>query len=102
MDDEFGRAHGRTLTRDHVLFELGNRTAEQALADGEQLRTVWLALCDGAGRPAGAPLGPRASDARAAEPRGRSRAASGRTAKTGAATVGARQSVTCAGWLRGR
>jgi len=46
VDDEFGRAHGRTLTRDHVLFELGNRTAEQALADGEPLRTVWQALCE--------------------------------------------------------
>ena len=46
VDDEFGRAHGRTLTRDHVLFELGNRTAEQAIADGEPLRSVWLALCD--------------------------------------------------------
>jgi hypothetical protein len=45
VDDEFGRAHGRTLTKDHVLFELGNRTAEQAIADGEPLRTVWLALC---------------------------------------------------------
>ena len=46
VDDEFGRAHGRTLTKDHVLFELRNRTAEQAIADGEQLRTVWLALCE--------------------------------------------------------
>ena len=45
VDDEFGRAHGRTLTRDHVLFELGNRTAEQAITDGEPLRTVWFALC---------------------------------------------------------
>jgi hypothetical protein len=46
VDDEFGRAHGRALVRDHVLFELGNRTAEQALADGEPLRTVWLSLCE--------------------------------------------------------
>jgi hypothetical protein len=45
VDDEFGRAHGRTLTKDHVLFELGNRTAEQAITDGEPLRTVWFALC---------------------------------------------------------
>ena len=46
VDAEFGRAHGRTLVRDHVLFELGNRTAEQAIADGEPLRTVWFALCE--------------------------------------------------------
>jgi hypothetical protein len=46
VDGEFGRAHGRTLVRDHVLFRLGNRTAEQALEDGESVREVWFALCD--------------------------------------------------------
>lgn len=46
MDGEFGLAHGRTLVRDHVLFELGNRTAQQALDDGEEPRAVWAALCD--------------------------------------------------------
>jgi hypothetical protein len=45
VDGEFGQAHGRTLVRDHVLFELANRTAEQALADGEPFREVWFALC---------------------------------------------------------
>jgi hypothetical protein len=45
VDDEFGAAHGRTLVRDHVLFELGNRTGEEALADGEAIRDVWFALC---------------------------------------------------------
>jgi hypothetical protein len=46
VDGEFGRAHGRSLVHDHVLFRLGNRTAEQALADGEDTRDVWFALCD--------------------------------------------------------
>ena len=46
VDDEFGRTQGRTLVREHVLFQLGNRTAEQALADGETVRVVWLALCE--------------------------------------------------------
>ena len=45
VDHEFG-AVGRTLVGDQVLFELGNRTAEQALADGVEERTVWFALCD--------------------------------------------------------
>ncbi|MBT0773880.1 DUF3046 domain-containing protein [Kineosporia sp. J2-2] len=45
VDDEFGRAHGRTLVRDHVLLELGNRTAEQAMDAGEPYRDVWFALC---------------------------------------------------------
>ena len=46
VDDEFGRSYGRTLVRDHVLGGLGHRTAEQALAAGEDPRTVWFALCD--------------------------------------------------------
>jgi hypothetical protein len=45
VDEEFGRAHGRTLARDHVLMELGNRTAEQALEEGEPAREVWFTLC---------------------------------------------------------
>ena len=52
VDEEFGRAHGRALVKDHVLFELRNRTAEQALADGEPMRTVWFALCDAMDVPA--------------------------------------------------
>ena len=46
VDTEFGRAHGRTLARDLVLFQWGNRTAEQAIADGEPVREVWVALCE--------------------------------------------------------
>lgn len=46
VDDEFGRMQGRALVRDHVLGQLGHRTAEQALSDGEDARTVWFALCD--------------------------------------------------------
>lgn len=46
VDGEFGRAHGRHLVHDQVLFRLANRTAEQALADGDEPRDVWFALCD--------------------------------------------------------
>jgi hypothetical protein len=46
VDTEFGRSSSRTLVRDHVLTELGNRTAEQALSDGVPPRDVWVALCD--------------------------------------------------------
>ena len=31
--------------RDTVIVELGNRTADQALADGIPPREVWIALC---------------------------------------------------------
>ncbi len=46
VDEEFGRAGGRALVRDHVLLDLGNRTAEQALEAGEPPRNVWFALCE--------------------------------------------------------
>ena len=43
--DEFGPALGRTLVHDLVLSELGDITAEQALAKGLDIRGTWLALC---------------------------------------------------------
>ncbi len=46
VDDVFGARVGRTLTQDQVLGALGDRTSVQALADGEEPRTVWRALCD--------------------------------------------------------
>lgn len=45
VDGEFGPGRGRALVRDHVIGELGHRTPQQALDDGEDARTVWLALC---------------------------------------------------------
>lgn len=61
IDGEFGEAYGRTLVRDVVLGALGDRTAEEALAQGIAPKDVWLALCavmdvprerwHGAGRP---------------------------------------------------
>ena len=46
ISDEFGRTQGQNLVRELVLFELGNRTAEQALAAGVPVREVWVAMCD--------------------------------------------------------
>ena len=45
IDDVFG-ARGRLIARDHVLTVLGGATASEALARGEDVRRVWLALCD--------------------------------------------------------
>jgi Protein of unknown function (DUF3046) len=45
MREEFGSAYAATLAREHVVSALGERTAEQALADGLGPREVWLALC---------------------------------------------------------
>ncbi|HAM25140.1 MAG TPA: DUF3046 domain-containing protein [Microbacteriaceae bacterium] len=45
MADEFGSSYGRTLAHDLVLGELGDLTAEQAIAKGVGAREIWLALC---------------------------------------------------------
>jgi hypothetical protein len=42
---EFGETFGAALTRDLVLGELGDLTAEQAIAAGVPVRDVWRALC---------------------------------------------------------
>lgn len=46
VDEVFGSAYGRALTRDQVLNALDDRTAVQALEDGVEPRYVWHALCD--------------------------------------------------------
>ena len=45
VTDEFGPALARTLVHDLVLGDLGDVTAEQALAKGLDIRDTWLALC---------------------------------------------------------
>ena len=45
VEQEFGDAYGRSLLRDLVLPELGNRTGEEALEGGVRPRDVWYALC---------------------------------------------------------
>ncbi len=51
VDDVLGPL-GRTTTRDQVIDALGDRTSEQALADGEDPAVVWRALCDALAVPA--------------------------------------------------
>lgn len=53
VDDVFGRAYGRTVVIDQVLSALNDRTAAQALEDGEEPRVVWHVLCDAMYVPAG-------------------------------------------------
>jgi hypothetical protein len=45
MNDEFGSAYAAVIETDLVLTELGDRTAKQCHAAGEDLREVWLAIC---------------------------------------------------------
>lgn len=46
VEDAFGPQLGRVLVAEQVLDGLDERTAEQALAAGEDPRRVWRALCD--------------------------------------------------------
>lgn len=45
MDDEFGPGYAASVAHDQVLTELGSRTAEEALAAGEEPGHVWAAIC---------------------------------------------------------
>lgn len=45
MDGEFGPAYSRSLASRHVIHELGDITADEALANGIKPREVWAALC---------------------------------------------------------
>ena len=51
--DEFGEVYGRALVRDLVLSELGDLSAERAIAAGVPVREIWLALCAAMDVPSG-------------------------------------------------
>ena len=42
----FGDAYSQSVARDYVFASLGGRTIEQALADGEDAKVVWRAVCE--------------------------------------------------------
>ena len=46
MAAQFGDTYARSVARDYVFDELGGRTIERALADGEDAKVVWRAVCD--------------------------------------------------------
>lgn len=45
MQAELGEVYADSYARDTVIAELGGRTVVQALAAGEDTRTVWRAVC---------------------------------------------------------
>ena len=51
MSDEFGQDQSNYLLQDLVLGALADRTGNQALADGEDPREIWLAICGATGVP---------------------------------------------------
>jgi hypothetical protein len=46
MNSQFGEAYAASVATDHVLAAIGGRTVNQALADGVDAKTIWLAVCD--------------------------------------------------------
>ena len=46
MRAQFGDVYAESVAKDYVLSELGSRTVSQALADGEDAKVVWRAVCD--------------------------------------------------------
>lgn len=52
MDRRFGVTYARSFAADMVIAELGSRTVEQALRQGEDVKAVWRAVCDATQVPA--------------------------------------------------
>jgi hypothetical protein len=45
MDEQFGPVYAQSVAKDFVLAGLDGRTIMQALADGEDVRAIWRAVC---------------------------------------------------------
>jgi hypothetical protein len=45
MTEQFGAAYAQSVAKDYVLASLGDRTVQQALADGEDVKVIWRAIC---------------------------------------------------------
>jgi hypothetical protein len=46
MRAQFGEAYAESVAKDYVLSDLGGRTVNKALADGEDVKVVWRAVCE--------------------------------------------------------
>jgi hypothetical protein len=46
MRAQFGEVYAQSVAKDFVFAKLGDRTIEQALADGEDAKVVWRAVCE--------------------------------------------------------
>jgi len=46
MRAQFGDAYAQSVAKDYVFASLSGRTIERALADGEDVKLVWRAVCD--------------------------------------------------------
>ena len=46
MGSFFGETYAESVAKDYVLSNLGGRTVNKALADGEDAKVVWRAVCE--------------------------------------------------------
>ena len=46
MRAQFGDTYAESVAKDYVLSSLGGRTVSKALADGEDAKIVWRAVCE--------------------------------------------------------
>jgi len=46
MRAQFGDVYAESVAKDFVLAGLGERTVDKALADGEDAKVVWRAVCE--------------------------------------------------------
>ena len=52
MERRFGPVYAASYAADQVLPQLGGRTPQQALDEGEDAKTVWRAVADASNAPA--------------------------------------------------
>ncbi|GAB3231818.1 DUF3046 domain-containing protein [Glycomyces halotolerans] len=45
MEATFGEGYAHSVAADHSIGMLDGRTVEQALADGDNVKAVWMAVC---------------------------------------------------------
>ena len=46
MRAQFGEGYAESVAKDYVFGNLGERTAERALADGVDAKVIWRTVCD--------------------------------------------------------
>ena len=46
MRAQFGDTYAESVAKDYVVSSLGGRTVNRALADGEDAKVVWRAVCE--------------------------------------------------------
>lgn len=46
MNGQFGEGYAQSVAKDYVLAGVGGRTVREALADGEDAKVIWRAVCE--------------------------------------------------------